>query len=345
MLLYEWTYGLDAYGYFNASLQAAPPSAIGFSDGTANMRGIAWLVARVLPNSYHALKVFFSLVGMLGIFLIYRAATRIIGRNDPRALYVIGLFPSCLFWSSILGKDPVQLLGIGLYVYGVVNAFSDLRPRYVLVAAAGLVLSMFIRLWSGPILVLPLVVFPLMSARSLATKAVVTGIFAAVFVFAVVQVADRFRLETVQDVVNIADKLSQSAGWEGGSTIRSSQELSSPGTLIAFAPVAMFTALFRPLPGEVRGLFGIIAGLENGVLIALVGIALVKFRRRLLRDPIVLWSMLLVLGWSAVYGVSVYNLGTIVRFKLQILPILLLLIMHLAGFGDANRLKPANERN
>ena len=34
---------------------------------------------------------------------------------------LLGLYPSIIFWSSILGKDPIAFLGIGMYVFGVVG--------------------------------------------------------------------------------------------------------------------------------------------------------------------------------------------------------------------------------
>ena len=91
----------------------------------------------------------------------------------------------------------------------------------------------------------------------------------------------------------------------------------------------MFTALFRPLPGEVLNPFGWLAGFENAVLLALCGRAVLRTRFRELRDPIVLWAVSFVIVWAIVYGFASYqNLGTAVRFKLQVLPILLGLLFY-----------------
>jgi hypothetical protein len=344
MLFYEWNYGLDAYGYFDVSRRAQPPGDAGLGDGTVNMQRIAWVLAQVAPNSYHALKVLFSSIGLIGLYLIYRAAAKFTKREDPRILYIVGLFPSCLFWSSILGKDPVQLLGIGLYTYGIVGWVRHRTMHFLLIALMGVLLSMFIRLWTGPILLLPLIVFPIFAMQGTLRRLGVAAALAVVFGYMLVQVTQRFSLASTTDVLALAQRLSESTGWTGGSAISRPVDLSSTTAVIVFMPDAMFTALFRPLPGEVRTFFGTLAGLENAVLLVLVAVAVVRFRRGSVRDPIVLWAGLLVLGWSAVYGMSVYNLGTLVRFKLQILPILLLLLLHLGRFGDSGLRVNANAR-
>jgi hypothetical protein len=52
------------------------------------------------------------------------------------------------------------------------------------------------------------------------------------------------------------------------------------------------------------------------------------------RQPVVVWAIALVTAWSFVYGfLSVYNLGAAARFKLQILPVALLLAAYFATGG------------
>ncbi|MBV9773455.1 MAG: hypothetical protein JO040_05870, partial [Gemmatimonadetes bacterium] len=104
MLLYEWHYGLDAYMYFDQSrAQISPLHDMGWGRGTENLIGLAWIQSSILPPSYHALKVSFAMVGLVSVYLTYRGAVRFRGEEDIRLLYVLGLFPSILFWSSILG--------------------------------------------------------------------------------------------------------------------------------------------------------------------------------------------------------------------------------------------------
>ncbi len=332
MLLYEWNYSLDAYGYFTASQQVRPPleSPIWWLSGRGNVLiGVAWIQTFLLPDSYHALKVTFAMIGLVAIYLFYRAAVMYCGEEKPRLLYVLGLYPSILFWSSILGKDPIQLLGIALYVHGVVGWDRTRRLGYVLSMVAGIVLAASVRFWAAPILLLPLFALLVVRARGAAGKLafLVGGLLAGGLVLD--RFADRLGVAALQDFYATVQSLGR--GWEGGSNVQQAVQFTGLGSVLAFLPRGMFTALFRPLPGEVMNPFGLLAGLENLFLLVLLGLAVVRARLSTLRDPLVLWAVLLLVTWSGLYAfISYYNMGAAVRFKLQVLPVLLGLLLYLS---------------
>src|SRR2546429_1336418 len=97
-----------------------------------------------------------AMLGLLAVYVFYRAAQRHRGHPDRRVLYVLAFVPSSLFWSSILGKDPLVLLGVALYTYGFVGWYRLRRLRYVVVLLLGVMLAAAMRLWLAPILLAPL---------------------------------------------------------------------------------------------------------------------------------------------------------------------------------------------
>lgn len=330
MLLYEWNYALDAYGYFATSQSyVSPLGAMGWGNGTENLAGLVWLHARVLPGSYHALKVSFAMVGLLAVYLFYRAAVTFQGEENPRLLYVLGLYPSILFWSSILGKDPIQFLGIALYFYGVVGWARRRNWLYLVPLVAGVVVAMFIRFWFGPILLAPLLAFLLIGIRGVGRRMLFVGVGALAFWVVAGRMVEQMGLQTLSDLYAAADNVA--GGWDGGSSLQRAVPFTSLASMLAFAPLGAFTALFRPLPGEVMNPFGLLAGLENVVLLVLLGFAILRTRPSAFQDPLVVWGVMLVMSWAGMYGfISYYNMGAAVRFKLQILPVLLLLLLYLA---------------
>lgn len=329
MLLYESTYSLDAFGYFTSAQGPAPFHDMGIGQGTNNLRGIAYVLHALVPGSYHALKVSFGMIGMLSVFLTYRAAISFLGREDRALFLVLALFPSILFWSSIVGKDPIQLLGIAIYTYGVVRWSQTHAFRHVSLVVFGILIAMSIRLWSGPILTIPLLAFAVNGVRGFGRRAVVLLFGLTTIGIGLWSVADYFALETTADVLVRTE--SWSRGWEGGSGVVGPTSFTSIQELVRFAPVGMFTALFRPLPGELNNVFGALAGLENATLILLIVAAIVRGPIARLREPVVQWALLFIVTWSASYGFVSYNLGAVVRFKLQVLPLMLLTILYLAS--------------
>lgn len=347
MLLVESHYrDNDAFRYFSIpQREGFRWPGFAFGEGTTNVVSLSWLHQQIIPDSYHAMKVSFAMVGLVAVYILYRAAVRFLGREEIRVLYLLALFPSILFWSSILGKDPVMLLGISLYIYGVVSINTHRRPDmrrlvYVGMVAAGVTLASLIRVWLGPILLAPLAVFGLIGSRHIFVKVFLIVVVVGALMQALALTSDRFNLagdrfdvESTAGLVKTTDYLSHTAAKGAAEQGGSSQEVTKFQDLrgmAAFAPIGAFTALFRPLPGEILNPFGFLASLENVALLALLLRAIKRSKWRDLKQPLVLWAITVVLVWAVVYGfASTQNLGAAARWKLQILPLLVGLVFYL----------------
>lgn len=340
MLFYEANYSaIDAYGYFAESTQSDFPFNVGIiGAGTENIKALAWLHTQIFPDSYHALKVSFSMVGLIGVYIFYRAWVMFLGREDIRALYFTALFPSILFWSSTLGKEPVILLGIAFYTYGVVGWYRLKRIRYLLITSLGIMVSILIRFWMGPILIVPLCILFLLQRKNLLLKVVLTvSVFAAFFLSMVqlTQFKQMLGIKTVQDILETIQIVFNGRS-EGGSA-QEVVEFTSIGNVLAFVPIGALTALFRPLPGEVLNPLGLLAGFENLLLVILCILAMMRSSIRKIQEPLVVWGISLVVIWATVYGfLSYQNFGTAMRLKLQILPILLGLLLYLVRLKEVS---------
>lgn len=331
-LLYEANYEiLDAYGYFvYSTIKGVEWNQWDVGDGTRNTLSIARLHNQLLPDSYHTLKVTWSLLGLIGVYLCYRAAVLFRGRENRKLLLILALFPSSLFWGTTFGKDPLCLLGIGMYAHGVTAWYYQRKSLWVLEGLVGFILATFIRLWLAPIMLVPLFALAAASTRSRIARLAIIGAGGML----VVTLGQYFLLElgfaNVQRLLQYAD-MAQSAMGKGGSTANVEIDLSSPQAVLAGLPLGMFTALFRPLPGDVMNAFGFLASAENLVLLTLLVLAVVRTRLSDLRHPLIIWAIALVLCWSIFYAfVSSQNLGAAVRFRLQILPVFLSLLLYLA---------------
>jgi hypothetical protein len=99
--------------------------------------------------------------------------------------------------------------------------------------------------------------------------------------------------------------------------------MSSPYGLL----VVMLSGLFRPLPFDARSLLIAIAALENTILLVLVVRTMKYLRWSFLSNPVVLWALTYSLLWAGAYGLVVMaNFGAGMRYKLQVLPFIVLLL-------------------
>jgi hypothetical protein len=330
MLLYEASYDLDAYEYFAGPHRAWYTSGFSFGLGTDNVMALSWLQQEVLPGSYHALKVSCSFIGLIGVYLFYRAAEIHTGRTNRKLFLALLFFPSILFWSSILGKDPLILFAIAVHTLGLVMWHRSRSAWSVTIALLGLVLAAAIRPWLAPILLAPLAVVAFRLAGNWRRRAAIVGGSLGSLVLLVIVVSRLFNASSLQGAIQAINLLSR-AWATGGSGQEGIQTFSGIGSMVAFLPLGAFTALFRPLPGEIANVFGMLAGLENLALLVLAFCAVRRTRRHAFANPMVLWATALVVSWTFVYAfISYQNLGTAIRFKVQILPVLLLLLLHLA---------------
>ena len=270
MLFYEAHYDfLDAYGYFQLSNPKYPLPSPAIGDGTQNIIALCWLQNKILPYSYSALKISFAMTGLLAIYISYRAVVIFLCRESKRSFYILAFFPSLLFWSSILGKDPIVLLGVSLYAYGVVGWLKRKHYSYLGFLLAGVALAGWIRFWMVPILLAPLPLAGLLESRSTWSRLATTAALTAAILFSVNLFESITPIKSYADFMLFMNTVSRS--WAiGGSAQKINVDFTNPIAMVAFLPKGAFTALFRPLPWDAPNLFGFI-GLENLGLLILFG--------------------------------------------------------------------------
>jgi len=89
----------------------------------------------------------------------------------------------------------------------------------------------------------------------------------------------------------------------------------------------LFTTLFRPMIWDIRNPFTFIAAIENTILLYLFYKYILKNWSTLYANKYLKFYILLIFSWSLLYVIiSPTNLGMAVRFKLQVLPLILILI-------------------
>jgi hypothetical protein len=344
MLFYESHYEiLDSFTYFRIGRDFGPhPDRLHFGEGTEAIYGLVSVLLQVLPASFHALKLTFSFVGLLGIYHCYRAVALAIQPRPARSvLYLFGLMPTIAFWSSGINKDPIVLLAIGWYLHGVVGWYRSRLTSYAALAAAGIVLATAIRPWLAPIMLAPIPLTLAFERRPMlaAFVALVMGVCALAAARPVLERFGAIGGAGFNEAVAM-----QAQGWEatgGGSSQVVSADLRDTRGLLLFIPQGAFTALFRPLPGEVRHAFGLVAGLESAFLLFLVVRAITRTRLSDINQPIVRWGIGFIVAWAGVYCfISAFNLGAAVRFRMQIMPALLAVLLYLGRRDRRLRLAP-----
>ena len=117
IFFFESTHQQDSYSYVYDAINGTKHSW-GYPLSPRNYF-ITFLTGlnHVISDSYHGSKVFFSMMGMLSCYLIYKCAVQFLGRENRKTFYFIALFPSLFFWSSVIDKGTIIILGMSICLW------------------------------------------------------------------------------------------------------------------------------------------------------------------------------------------------------------------------------------
>lgn len=325
MLPYEHYHSFDSMSYWEQGSKPFTSSDLAYSlgNGTATIITLVKCLNTLIPHSFHAIKILFSFIGICGVFVFYSGTCLLLGPSIKRLL-VLGLMPSMVFWTSVLGKDPLVLLGISTFFFGMCRFFVRGKLNGLLIAVIGIIIFSLIRSWLFFIFGGAIVASILLSRLSYIKKILVIGLLVCIL-----PVALEFIPQNYLRVDGMVDQIQQlNSNFSSGGSALIKWQINSWYDLLIAIPSGAFTALFRPLPGDVNNLGGLLAGLENLILLPLFIYALKKIFPLVTKDPILFWVMTTIVVWTVIYSpVSSGNLGTGTRFRTQILPFVLLVIL------------------
>jgi len=337
-LFYEYNYKLlDAFVYFFQPTQDDFISKGISNDGAETILTLVWLHHQLLPESFQLLKVSFSYIGLIASFIFYRAFSIIISYKNISLLLLFSLFPSILFFSSTIGKEPLLLLGISVYVLGVIGLHKKLNHYYLTMIIIGLVILFFTRYWISLILIPPLLVIFWHSRIQFNLKIIILFLLLLLAYILCNYTLHRLLFYNVdlafseegKNIFEALNALFANLSF-GGSSNTWYKSFNSFGDIFEFLPLGIFTALYRPLPGEVSGIFGVISGITNTAILLVTIHALFYFRKSYLYSPIFQWMIAIIICWLSIYSfLSFSNFGTNERYKVQIIPIILGLLLYI----------------
>lgn len=297
-------------------------------EGTMFMYAFNYLFSNLLNMSYLSNTLLFSLFGFMGLTFFYLVAVQTVPYNKIISGYVlfplIFFLPNLHFWSSGVGKDTTLFLCIGMFTYGLMKPFQ----RIPLLVLAGL-LSMAIR---------PHITLFLMIGFGLAYVFGGKVSPAQRFIFSAAMIA--IGLAILPSVMEFA-KIEEASveGFDKFATGKAAVlSRSSAGSAIDISsypfPLKVLTFWFRPALFDVRNINGLIAALEN-LLLLMVFIKAMRTSpiRAFKAAPFVIKGLVifLVVGTLA-FSQSMGNMGIMIRMRNMFLPGMIIYLMWIFSY-------------
>lgn len=320
-LFYAQANGADALMYYNV----ATIGRFDFSFGTSFVIAISSLLVQGLGFGIVSCFLFFNILGSIGLIAFDGAlnqATQYKSKFLKRLATLIVFLPSVSFWSSAIGKDAVSFLAMGLALW----AALQLNKRILLMFVA-IVTMLIVRPHMAGMMIIALAMSVMFDKKSSSFKRISLGLVAIAGAAAMVPfaleyagVSDPSSSEALMDYVENR----QSYNMEGGGGV----DIANMSL-----PMQLFTYMFRPIIFEARSITALAAAIDNLILLYLfiIGVyALIKKRSQNFTENRKFMWVYVILAW-VVLAMTTANLGIAIRQKWMFAPMLIFLLISLAG--------------
>jgi hypothetical protein len=287
----------------------------------------------------------FSFIGMWMFFLTFYEQYPHLHRWLAAAAFFI---PSVFFWGSGLLKDTITLGCLGITTYQVYKIFIVRQKSFaswVLLAIAlyGLYLiKIYILLTLLPALILWVFLSSLRFIQSpvlklMAFPFVVCSAFVLAY-FAMLKAGEdnkKYALDALGKTAQItAYDIRYYTGRDAGSGYSLGELDGTFASMVRLAPQAINVSLFRPYLWEVNNPLMLLSALESLFLLMFSLYIILNQNVRIPRAiiyPEIFFALIFSITFAFAVGVSTFNFGTLVRYKIPLLPFFLtalILILH-----------------
>ncbi|MBV6645164.1 MAG: hypothetical protein KI790_06930 [Cyclobacteriaceae bacterium] len=282
-------------------------------------------------NAYSSIAIFFAAFNFSGIWALYSSFQHKYPKGSGRLSLVILFMPSLVFWGSGILKDSICLGALGWLVWGVLQfEIGGRRILSVFVIALSafilFVVKIYILICLIPALFMWFYLKRIKLVRGFTKKALLAPILASFLMgagflaaYAISKEDNRYTLDRVAERAWItAYDIRYYTGKDAGSGYSLGKQDGTWQTMLKLAPSAVNVSFFRPYLWEVKNPLMAIASLESTLAFFLTISVLVKLRsyRVLFKDPFLVFCLTFSLVFAFAVGVSTYNFGTLVRYKL-----------------------------
>lgn len=316
---------------------------------------IAALFDLLTFSSYSATAVFFAILSFIGMWMFF---ITFYSRypNLHRGLAVAAFFlPSVFFWGSGILKDTLTIAGLGAATYCFHGIFikRKISIRYVL----GLLLALlvifsvkkFILQAFLPALLVWVVAQNFSAIKSIVVKIILVPVAAFLVIFGayymVVKVGEddeRYALNKLAKTAKVtAYDIRYWSGRGAGSGYALGELDGTFSSMIRLAPQAINVSLFRPYLWEVKNPLMLISALESFLFLIFTAYVFYTVGSKLssaFNNPDVIFGLVFALSFAFAVGVSTFNFGTLVRYKIPLLPFYLMALVVMLNYRN----KPTN---
>ena len=304
-------------------------------------------------GTYSGAALLFGIIGFFSLWKLFALLVKIYPKYSKAIAISVLFIPSVAFWGSGILKDTITMSAVCWLIVAFHNLFFDDKRKIIYLVI--LVFSFFILYQIKIYIALCLVPacffwYSTTISKKISSQFIRVVITPIVLLFAtyVSYIAlqkigednARYNLETVAETAEITARyLAYVSNKEGGSGYSLGDFDYSPTGMVAKFFPAVNVTLFRPYIWEVNNVVMLISALES-LAFLLLTIWAIKRRgiinsiRLIGKSPFLGFCLLFSIAFAFAVGISTYNFGSLVRYKIPILPFYGIFLVLLGDFKE-----------
>jgi hypothetical protein len=315
------------------------------NDSNLMLIKITGLLSYLTFNKYLVSSLFFGFFSFIGLWKLFMTFNHILENKHVKILgYAVLYFPSVWFWGSGLLKDSICFGMLGLIIYylykNLIQKKTAVKDFFIIITCFYLIF--IIKSYIAGVLVVSfavaLIVFIISTRNSVGAKlgiAFTTIVIGILFITVTLNVYLENTLEESATMIEMSKNIYSNSETDDersrGSFDAGDFDLSPTG-ILARAPAAAFTTLYRPFIWETRKPIMLLSAVESFLL--LLATLFLFYKTRVYRfflycfgNPYIIFSFLFVIMLGAVVGLTTFNFGTIARYRVPLLPFISFLLV------------------
>jgi hypothetical protein len=300
------------------------------------------LIANIISfDSFISITIWCSTLAFIGTWLTYKSFLYFYPAFYKELGFFILFFPSAIFWTSGFSKEPICIGALGIMMYCVTMAIF--RAKKIGLSVFGIIASGVALYITKPYIIVafgPALLFWVFLQYNHKINNAILRRFSMVFVLLIALVGGSFALakltqsdetkryatEAIIESITKTQKNMQNDKISG-SKFSLGEFDPSPAGLIKMVPSGINATLFRPYIWEVRNPIMMLSAFEGTFLLLITLILLYRFKFNVFKifnivisSPLVTFSLVFTFIFAGAIGVSVFNFGALVRYKVPCLP-------------------------
>lgn len=325
---------------------------------------VCTLLCFITFSCFSLINLIVGFIAFLGSWQLYLFFLRQYPQMHKEFAFACLGIPTVLFWSAGISKDTICITSLAVLtkcLFDITKSSKKLIRNIILVAMAVYLIyqiKSYIILSYVPFFLLFLIINKINETRiplfRNALKISIPVLLISVFSYVVVNSEDLFREYSSEKILNdISSKQSaftaQNTG-DMGSFFSLGEFDGSLGSLVRLAPKAMVATFFRPFLWESKNLIMLLSSLEAMALLLFTLYVLFKrkglinFFPAVFNNSIVIYCLVFSVLFAIFVGVSTYNFGSLVRYKIPCIPFYVCGLL-IINYHRILRVKAAKEAN